>query len=437
MLVVGAARYDTTTTIRTGLDRWLAPGPVFAGLLVLAFLRSPHVLLTGRFWAEEGSIHYAEVHLEGGLAGLTFIDQRAGYLNLIPNIGTWLAGYLPLLRAPLVTGWLSFAVLATILWIVLAWPSDLLPQRRARITAAVLVLLGPAAHPEVWLNTINSQTSLGILGVALLFVRLDDLSERQYGVSVGALVVGALSGLYTTVLTPLFVLRALRDRTMRTIGHAVALGAVTAFQGILVLTSRTSGNLEETKLTIPSPRELITTFGGFHISPIVAGREATSELGERALAGGVAWIAVVVLVTAVIGALLLVAVRHVEPTILLTLTAAFVIVEVFVQVGAWGPADGRYAVVPLGIVSLAIAHVVGTADRRWNRPAGLVLAAAAVVVGVGEYWLDGRNALRCLDCPDWAEEVERWEDGDSTRVQIWPYPPWPFSPWHIELGEAG
>jgi hypothetical protein len=183
------------TKLREQLDRvgttgWLAV------LAVLAFLRSPHVLLEGRFWAEEGSIHFAHAYAEGGIAGLTFIDQRAGYLNLIPNVGTWLATLVPLSVAPLVTTWLAFGVLLFVLWIAVAWPSDLLPTPGARLIAAGLLLFGPAAHPEVWLNTINSQTHLGIAGILLAFVRLDDLSRRRFHLSVTGLVVAALSGLY-------------------------------------------------------------------------------------------------------------------------------------------------------------------------------------------------------------------------------------------------
>ena len=73
----------------------LTPRAWLALFDLLAILRSPHLLLNGRFWAEEGSVHFAHAHTEGGFAGLTFVDQRAGYLNLLPNVGTWLATFVP------------------------------------------------------------------------------------------------------------------------------------------------------------------------------------------------------------------------------------------------------------------------------------------------------------------------------------------------------
>ena len=93
---------DMLTTLEAQIER-LRPGGWFAVLTVVAATRAPHVLLNGRFWAEEGTIHFAHAFAEGGIGGLTFIDQRAGYLNIVPNVGTWLASLVPLSVAPLVT----------------------------------------------------------------------------------------------------------------------------------------------------------------------------------------------------------------------------------------------------------------------------------------------------------------------------------------------
>jgi hypothetical protein len=420
------------TKLREQLDRvgttgWLAV------LAVLAFLRSPHVLLEGRFWAEEGSIHFAHAYAEGGIAGLTFIDQRAGYLNLIPNVGTWLATLVPLSVAPLVTTWLAFGVLLFVLWIAVAWPSDLLPTPGARLIAAGLLLFGPAAHPEVWLNTINSQTHLGIAGILLAFVRLDDLSRRRFHLSVTGLVVAALSGLYTTILTPLFVWRAHRQRTRRSIIHAAVIAGTTAFQGVIVLVSRTSGSLEESKLTIPDPAELLGTFAGLHLAPIVIGRQPGDELAANVIEPSGPWVITVVVVAALIIGVVAFAAGETSAEILVPLGAAFVLVEGFVQLGAWGIADARYAVVPLAILSLLLAHAVGASSESLRRGAAIGLVAAAMIAGLTDYWTEKRIALACIECPDWQAEVDGWEADPNDDLQIWPYPPWPFTPWTIEL----
>ena len=405
----------------------------FGLFAVLAFLRSPHVLLEGRFWSEEGTVHFAHAVNEGGIAGLTFIDQKAGYLNLVPNVGTWLAGLVPLSVAPLVTTWLSFAVLLAVLWITIAWPSDLLATKPARLVAAALLLFGPLAHPEVWLNTINSQTYLGIAAIVLLFTRLDELGRAAFGGSVATLLVAALSGLYAVVLTPLFAFRAYTLRTRRSVIHAATIGGATLFQGIIVLVSRSSGSLEQSKLTIPGLRELVATFGGLHVSPVFLGRAETEQLAKDVIGGDGAATVTVLLTLVGTVAFIAVAVRRASPSIVLPLVGAFVLVEGFVQLGAWGPADARYAVVPLAIASLLLAHAVGIATEPAGRTLAAGLVAVALLVGIAEFWTEKRIALACVDCPDWQEEVDQWEADPADDLQIWPYPPWPFSPWLVEL----
>ena len=62
---------------------------------------------------------------------------------------------------------MSLGVVAVLVWAALSLPSELLPNAGSRIVAATLLVVGPLALPEVWLNTTNSQVYLGVL--ALLY----------------------------------------------------------------------------------------------------------------------------------------------------------------------------------------------------------------------------------------------------------------------------
>lgn len=421
------------TTLEAQIKR-LGPRGWFAVLTIVAAVRAPHVLLNGRFWAEEGTIHFAHAFIEGGIDGLTFIDQRAGYLNIVPNVGTWLASLVPLSVAPLVTTWMAFLIIVGLLWVTLAWQSELLPTPTARVVAAALLLVGPAAHPEVWSNTINSQTYLGILGLVLVFARLDRLSHRQFAVSVAALSCAALAGLYTAVLTPLFWWQAYRDRTRRRLVHAAVISSATAFQAFIVLLSRTSGSLEETKLTLPGPAELFATVGTLHVTPIVLGRSVSADLADKILVGrGIAWVLAVGVIGVIVAGAIAVAVRSGSRHVLFVLGTAFALTEVLVQLGAWGIADSRYAVLPLAITSLLLAHGLATAESPMSRTVVVALITIALVVGAAEFWTEKRLALDCVGCPDWQAEIEAWEADPSDGLEIWPYPPWPYAPWTVDL----
>ncbi|MEM9466379.1 MAG: hypothetical protein AAGA90_13470 [Actinomycetota bacterium] len=215
---------------------------------------------------------------------------------------------------------------------------------------------------------------------------------------------------------------------------AALFGGATAFQGIVVLVSRTSGSLEETKLTLPSPTELFATLGSLHVTPIAVGRTLSADLADEVIQNrSVGSVLAVLVVGAVVAAAIAIALRGAAWRILLPLGGAFALTEILVQLGAWGVADARYAVVPLSIVSLLLAHGLATATDTISRSVAVGLVAVASVVGVAEYWTERRLALTCSECPDWQAEVDAWEADPSDGLEIWPYPPWPFAPWIIEL----
>lgn len=128
--------------------RWV----VLAFTVLLAASRAPYILIHGRFWAEEGTLHFAHMYGDGFPNDILYVQTRTGYYNFFANIGSWLASNVPLLYAPLVTTWLSFGVVVLVVWVAIAWPSDLLPIAGAKLAAAMLLVVGTLAHAEVWLD---------------------------------------------------------------------------------------------------------------------------------------------------------------------------------------------------------------------------------------------------------------------------------------------
>src|SRR4051812_30962714 len=207
-----------------------AVGCVFGALMVIAFSRSPYALLHGRFYGEEGRIYFA--HMATG--SFWFVAQRVGYVYAFANIATWLASRVPLEQAPLVTAWLSFGLIAAIIWAALCLPSDLLTTAGARVAAATLLVVGPLALPELWLNATNAQSYLGILAILLLFVEVDRVARVTYVAIAALLVLAGLSGLYAAALAPLFVVRAVQDRSRRRILLAALISVCAVVQLVVV-----------------------------------------------------------------------------------------------------------------------------------------------------------------------------------------------------------
>jgi hypothetical protein len=401
-------------------------------LTIVAATRAPFVLTSGRFWAEEGAVYFRHMLTSASPGELFFVYPRAGYYNLFPNLGTWLGSAVPLEQAPLVTAWLSFGVVALMAWIALSWPSELLPNAGARIGAATLLVVGTLAEPEVWLTTLHTQAYLAIVVLLLLFVRLDELGRGRYVGGIAILIVGALSGLYSAALAPLYVARAVQERTARPRGYALAISAAALVQVLVLLTARDSNDLGPGKLTIPGAGEVLRTVSASHVGTFLFGGKVASVFMNRANAGSrLISIALAMLVLAV-SAFLIVLLRHASKArVPLLLAAALVLVEVVVQLGSLGEAVGRYAVVPIAILTLMVIHGAANSGHRWLQPAAAAVCVLALAVGMLQFWTFRPRVLRCIDCPRWDREVREWRNDPSKPLEIWPYDR--DIPWTIRL----
>lgn len=402
----------------------------FVLLLLVAASRAPYALLHGRFWAEEGSIHFRHMALHDGVGTLLFFSNRTAYLNLFANLATRAAADAPMPRAPLVTGWLSFGLLGVVLWVALFWPSELLTTTAARIAAATLLVVGTLAAPEVWLNSMGAQTYLGLLTVLLLFVVVAQLDRVRLALGSGLVAVAGLSGIYSCVLAPLFVWRAWRDRSRRRIVFAAVISAAALVELVVISKAKSSGDVAPTKLRVRGFGPLIRDFAGRHLAGFLVGADNATSIVQRSHgAGGLVVLSLGGLAVIVFVGFLL---SHVRPrTVPLLLAAAFVLEEVMILYGANNGAGGRYTVVPIGILILMFVHATTHADRSWIRQVAVATCVVVLLFGVTAFWTYQPSNLRCHDCPSWTEQVATWQAGRTNQLAIWPYPGW-----HIELRHA-
>ncbi len=407
--------------------RWVILGI----LAVVGLSRSPYIFHHGRFFAEEGVLHFRYMYTHSFPKNILYVQTRTGYYNAFVDWGTLLAAHVPLVRAPLVTTWLSFGLVMVLLWVALAWPSDLLPNVGAKLAAAALLLVGPQAIPEIWANTINAQTYLCIAALLLLFSRVEDLRRWRYGISVALLVLAGLSGLYTVALFPLFLVAALLDRNWRRWGYVIALGIVSAIQGAVFLHSRSSGTLAASKTAVPSGPSVFRSIAGWHLDALVIPQRQlqrwVAQVQSHQSTPSVELALLAMLVAAAIGVLLWFAA---DRRVTLMLIAAFVIVEGLVLVGDLnGDASGRYATVPIAILGLMLIYGASTSKQSVLTWAGGAVVVLVLLIGLRDFWSFDTVRLRCENCPDWSAQVHRYERGHTTHLKIWPY----TRNWQIKL----
>jgi hypothetical protein len=300
------------------------------------------------------------------------------------------------------------------------------------VFAAVFVVVGTLAVAEVWLNTTNVQTYLGVLALLLLFVPVDELDRRHFGVALVLLAVALTSGLWAVALAPLLVLAAVRQRSRRRWIVAGLAGSLAALQAGLMLYARLAGNLAPSRSTGGGLVELLGGPAKYHVMGFTTGDRTLRVINEMTtgdLVANVVASAITLVVVVVVG-LALVQSHHRRVPLLLV--GALVIVEVVVQVGSiGGGVGGRYSVVPIAIIMLMTLYGATMASGRVVRAAASALLVASLVAGLAGFWTEDPATLRCIGCPDWAQEVEQWEAGETDELEIWPYAG--DKPWVIDL----
>jgi hypothetical protein len=411
--------------------------PPAAQLLVMGFLalvaasRAPYLLTQGRFWAEDATVHFRHMYIEPGPLDLFYVQPRAGYSNLFADVATWLASNVALERAPLVIAWLCLAAILTVAWVALSSPSALLPVAGTRIAAAVLIVVGTLAAPEVWLAAINTQTYFGVLAVLMLFVAVDELSRRRFVASALLLGVAALSGPYGAALAPLFVVVAVLDRTLRRriFAAIVSVAALVHIAGTAYYQQQ--GRLAETRGGLPSTDGSALGFAGWHVGGFVIGPGPLAGPIDAARDGSVA-AAVLVGAIALTVVLFLFALLRTVPDrrVPLLLLGAFIIIEAMVNLGSLTGTGNRYALVPIAILIFMTLHGAACSDHPWLPKAAMGLTAVVLVAGLAHFWAWHPTQLRCVDCPPWEAEVDAWRAGDTDSLDIWPYfgpDPWSFT----------
>ena len=402
------------------------------------------LLLEPRFWAEEGSIHFAYAMSHDGFRALAFVPLNggpAGYFNLVPNLATWIAARCVALElAPLVTTLCALAV-QLVPFAIVVWGRSLLwttvPQR---VAAGLLLVLSPCVVSDVWINTINSQVFLGLVTLLILCERLDDLGRIRRYVYRGLLVLAGVTGVYTAVLAPAAVFRAYRVRGREACIHAALIVAAVVLQaGAYGMTDAAAGLDRQRFAVVDWGRTL--AFAAYHsaLRPLLGdavGGPLTTAIGLREALGGPdlwqplhglelpgaysAW-AAVLSVLAVAGLLAILGrPRRLEQQILLAALVSLWLVVV----PATAPAVVRlrYAVLP-GLVVVLLALQTALRGGPAARVSARLLLAICLLTGIGDFRREiipgafGQLANR----PDWTEEVARWRSQPRYPPRIWPY----------------
>ena len=241
------------------------------GLVIIAlFCRSPRLLTHAQFYAEDGTIWFAQAYNNGWLRSLTF--PQAGYLNSMPRLAAGLALLVPLTWAPLVMVIGGLFAQALPVPILLSARSRNWASLPTRMLLAALYVALPNAR-EIHLVATNSQWHMALTAAVVAFA-CSPLTWRGRLFDIVVLMVAALTGPYCIVLAPVVLLFWWARRQPWSLVVFALVSAAACLQ-IVVLTNsihRVQGALGAT------PAGLLRMLGGHVVACALVGSYSFASL---------------------------------------------------------------------------------------------------------------------------------------------------------------
>lgn len=213
-------------TVRRSLVDWrqlLArpPLPLLLGVVAcIAFVRRPDMLFNPQFWAEDGWF-YQRAYAEGFGS---LLEIYAGYQHALPRIAALLAVNLEPRIAPAL--FVTFALGLT-LYVAARTQSRRCPLGPSPLLALAVVCVPDAF--EVLLVMANIQWVL-TAGLVLLLISADAKEKRQHAHDIVAGLFLGLTGPFSIILAPLFLVRCWHRRSLASMLAAASVCTAGAFQ---------------------------------------------------------------------------------------------------------------------------------------------------------------------------------------------------------------
>ena len=135
------------------------------------------LLLDPRFWAEEGALYFHHALVSPGLKD--FFSPALGYYSLVVKIAVYLALFVPIENAPLITTVMSGLVIWSCVVLIITSSNDFLAGFGVKCAFALMLLF--ISSGEIWLNTITSQFWFPIAREEFR-IQLRQIELGQYGI---------------------------------------------------------------------------------------------------------------------------------------------------------------------------------------------------------------------------------------------------------------
>ena len=399
-------------------------------LIVIAFVRSPYIFLKGRFMYGD-AFFYVNSLSNNWYESLFLIHKEAGYINLFSNISSVInAKTINIEYAPLFNVYFCFLLIIILISLVLFSNIILFKSNFQKYLICVLLLIAPPFVFEIWLDALNAQTYLAIITFIILFIEYE--KKIQLYLNPVILVIAGLSGIYSCLLTPLFIIKYYFNRRIINLINSSILLLTSLVQLTIIFISKSSNTLYHGKLDFSiSSNEFIsfsynvlvrTFFSGTFPNYIVSNfKDLKNDKDIILILSILVFLLFIILFIFFIKKII--KSNKEQKIIFLTLIYFFLSSTFLVIVGGVNDSiNGRYAVIP-GTCLLLITFIFSF-DKKKNflNYISIFLLISILITGT----LDFRNQKHityfdCIDCPHWKDEIQKLKINKEYKVEVWPY----------------
>ena len=405
-------------------------------LLIVIFYRSPFIFINGRFFSLDLNYHLI-INSLNLFEAFFYVDFGARYLNLISNISSIISSrFFQLYQAQYIAVYISLLIYIIILYLILFKKSELFTESYQKFIFALLVIISPVMSFEIWLNAINLQVYLGLLSLLILFIIPKNKLEKYIFISL--LVVSGLSGIYACAMTPLFFLRFLRKKSYYNLISLIVLIACCLVQLILIFLSTSSNEVGATNSALSlvfTKYELISYvynvfirvfFGStfpkfiFNLYDINLETVLTSKNLKTILF--LISFCFIFLILIFLSLVIKNSLKIKENVILYLFLSLLILSFVVIIGGVSDSLHGRYSALNGLIVLLICLKIIEKTKNNLIKVFSIFLIICSIIFGTIDYRLKKYiYYLDCIECPDWNEEVKKYNLNKNYKLNAWPY----------------
>ncbi len=391
----------------------------FLILLLIIFYRSPYIFIEGRFLEEEGSYWYRNLFLNGQLDTLFFLSNFSGYLNLWMNIAAFFSGFVNISYAPLVTVYFAFFLLVYIFFYVLNSTSLLFPNNNLKLLGCMIILFSPVMTAEIWMNSLNSMSYLGILTFLILF---EKEQSKFRNINFFALLISGLSGYYSSALAPAFFIKYFYFKNKTNLINFLIIFVTSLIQFSITIYSKMINEIASERFIITY--EKLINYSYNVILKSLFGREIIQKIisiSKIELLLPIFLLAILAIIISLYKVIIDKKDRVLNLILICFLLESFLII--------FGSAyndfvGGRYSVCVGVILSFIVIRLFYLyKDKTIKFLYGFIITIF-LSAGLLEYKMYNiyPHFLSCIDCPEWKEEVKKWQVDKNYNLKLWPYP---------------